>query len=276
MAKIDRIALGDPSRTGRGTPASPALPTRLSVAGQSFLLNANGSNFGSCFVILDDFRRPPRPRNATTRPSPRSSASDSPREIDEAQVQVFRAPPIQGLGSGGGFKLQVEQRGFVDLDELQTARPTRWSRGRQTGSAAAGRVHHVPRRHAAALPRHRPHQVRVARRARAGRLQHAAGLHGRLLRQPVQRLRPHLAGQPAGRARVPHAGRQIQQLKVRNAAGRDGAAGHAVRSPRHRRAGHGHALQHVRLGAGHRQPGPGHQLRRGDQHHARPGRRRTT
>src|SRR4029078_4481847 len=43
------------------------------------------------------------------------------QEIDNAVITVFRAPPIQGLGNAGGFQLQVEQRGFVDLDELQSA-----------------------------------------------------------------------------------------------------------------------------------------------------------
>jgi multidrug efflux pump len=41
------------------------------------------------------------------------------REIPDAVVTVFRAPPIQGLGTAGGFKLQVQQRGFVNLPELQ-------------------------------------------------------------------------------------------------------------------------------------------------------------
>ncbi len=42
------------------------------------------------------------------------------QEIEGAVVSVFRAPPIQGLGNAGGFKLQTEQRGYVDLGELQT------------------------------------------------------------------------------------------------------------------------------------------------------------
>src|SRR5207302_6471563 len=40
-------------------------------------------------------------------------------DIDDAIVTVFRAPPIRGLGNAGGFKLQVEQRGFVNPQELQ-------------------------------------------------------------------------------------------------------------------------------------------------------------
>ena len=42
------------------------------------------------------------------------------REIEGALIGVFRAPPIQGLGNAGGFKLQTEQHGYVDLSELQT------------------------------------------------------------------------------------------------------------------------------------------------------------
>ena len=38
------------------------------------------------------------------------------QEIEGAIVSVFRAPPIQGLGNAGGFKLQTEQRGYVDLE----------------------------------------------------------------------------------------------------------------------------------------------------------------
>ncbi len=40
-------------------------------------------------------------------------------EVDEAVVMPFRAPPIMGLGNAGGFKIQVEQHGFVDPVELQ-------------------------------------------------------------------------------------------------------------------------------------------------------------
>ncbi len=42
-------------------------------------------------------------------------------EIEGAVISVFRAPPIQGLGNAGGFKFQIEQRGFVDLVALQKA-----------------------------------------------------------------------------------------------------------------------------------------------------------
>ena len=55
-----------------------------------------------------------------TRRSPRSCEELYAREIPDARGHGVPRPPIQGLGNAGGFKLQVEQRGFVDLSELQT------------------------------------------------------------------------------------------------------------------------------------------------------------
>jgi multidrug efflux pump len=114
MAQIDRIALGDANGKGR----IPGVAHTLSISGQSFLLNANGSNFGSCFVTLDDFSH----RHAASEYDEAIAQTLRKRfstEIDTAQIQVFRAPPIQGLGTAGGFKLQVEQRGYSDLQALQ-------------------------------------------------------------------------------------------------------------------------------------------------------------
>ena len=117
MEQVTRIAIGDPEAGGSES-GVPGVAHSLSVAGQSFLLNANGSNYGSSFLILDSFedRRTADLYDEMIAEELRRRFAD---EIDEAEIQVFRAPPIQGLGSGGGFKLQVEQRGFVDLNELQ-------------------------------------------------------------------------------------------------------------------------------------------------------------
>jgi multidrug efflux pump len=43
------------------------------------------------------------------------------RKIQEAQVVLFGAPPIDGLGSTGGFKLQVEDLAGAGLEALQGA-----------------------------------------------------------------------------------------------------------------------------------------------------------
>jgi multidrug efflux pump len=119
MAQIDRIARGDPDHR-EASPGVPGVAHTLTIAGQSFLLSANGSNFGSCFVVLDPFdqrREHDRYDEAVAQKLRRLFAE----QIDDGIVTVFRAPPIRGLGNAGGFKFQTEQRGFVDLQELQTA-----------------------------------------------------------------------------------------------------------------------------------------------------------
>ncbi len=40
-------------------------------------------------------------------------------EVQEAQVAVFGAPPVDGLGNAGGFKMMIEDRSDQGLDRLQ-------------------------------------------------------------------------------------------------------------------------------------------------------------
>src|SRR3972149_6627744 len=40
-------------------------------------------------------------------------------EIRDASVSIFGAPPIAGLGTAGGFKIMIEDRGHLGLDQLQ-------------------------------------------------------------------------------------------------------------------------------------------------------------
>ncbi len=117
MDRVQNLALGE-LKDGKRQGGMAGVAHTLSIAGQSILLSANGSNFGSCFVILAPFedRTSPELYDAVIGAKLEAICRE---EIDGAQIQVFRAPPIQGLGSGGGFKFQVEQRGYVDLQELQ-------------------------------------------------------------------------------------------------------------------------------------------------------------
>ena len=129
MDKINRMVLGDDSKKYKGTPPAkgeprylgiPGVSHAMSIAGLSSLLGANGSNFGSIYLILDPYdQRGDHDRyDQEIAVMIRKLCNE---EIEEAQVTVFRAPPIQGLGNAGGFKLQVEQKGYVDLVELQKA-----------------------------------------------------------------------------------------------------------------------------------------------------------
>lgn len=119
MEEVNRIVLGEKLFNGpEGEKPTPGVAHIMSVAGQSVLLQANASNYGSSFVILEPFEKRRSPELYDAAIAERLEARFK-AEIDDAEIQVFRAPPIQGLGSGGGFKFQVEQRGYIDLEELQ-------------------------------------------------------------------------------------------------------------------------------------------------------------
>lgn len=90
----------------------------VSIAGQSILLGANSPNFGTLYVMLDDFEH----RHAVERSS--ESIADRLRKelgqsLGEAVVNVLGAPPIEGLGTAGGMRLVLENRGDFDLKTLQ-------------------------------------------------------------------------------------------------------------------------------------------------------------
>jgi multidrug efflux pump len=86
--------------------------------GQSFLLSVNGSNFGSMFVMLDDFERRLSPELYADAIANRLRQKLA-REVPEAIVVVVGAPPIRGIGRTGGFKFVVEDRGDLGLRTLE-------------------------------------------------------------------------------------------------------------------------------------------------------------
>jgi multidrug efflux pump len=92
----------------------------VAVAGQSFLLGTNGSNLGSMFIVLDPFDRRKAP-NLYDAVIAQEIQGRCAREVEGGIVSVFRAPPVRGLANAGGFQLQTEQRGYVDLKELQAS-----------------------------------------------------------------------------------------------------------------------------------------------------------
>ncbi|MGD9646712.1 MAG: efflux RND transporter permease subunit, partial [Pirellulales bacterium] len=80
--------------------AHPAVKHCSGITGQSFVLNAYGSNFGSLFVNLKEYhlRRSADLASDTVANDLRAAFG---REIKEASVQVFPPPPIRGVGRAG-------------------------------------------------------------------------------------------------------------------------------------------------------------------------------
>jgi multidrug efflux pump len=83
----------------------------LSIAGFS-----NSSNSGIVFIGLKDFKdRKDRELYGLKIAQELNGAFSG---IKDARIAVFPPPPVQGLGSIGGFKLQLEDRAALGYDEL--------------------------------------------------------------------------------------------------------------------------------------------------------------
>jgi hydrophobe/amphiphile efflux-1 (HAE1) family protein len=96
----------------------PGIAHTIGVTGQSFVQNAVASNYGSLFIILEDFHH-------------REEAEKKARviagrirdvlatQLDEGVLAVFGPPPVDGVGNAGGFKLMLRDRGNLGLMNLQ-------------------------------------------------------------------------------------------------------------------------------------------------------------
>jgi multidrug efflux pump subunit AcrB len=101
----------------------PGVDHTIAVAGQSFTLSANGSNFGNLFITLDDFGKPGGSRKSSDEILAKLQTEvdkELPKQGKSAVVKFLGPPPVSGLGNSGGFKFIVEDRsGDNDLVKLQ-------------------------------------------------------------------------------------------------------------------------------------------------------------
>ncbi len=107
-------------RIERMARAIPGVAHTVSITGQSLLLGANASNFGSMYVMLDEFHKR-RGRDLTGDAIAVKLRDCCGQEVQEAIVSVFGAPPVDGLGNAGGFKFMIEDRGNLGMAALQAA-----------------------------------------------------------------------------------------------------------------------------------------------------------
>src|SRR5262245_24817337 len=129
MRTIERIALNDEG-------IKEGIKHVSGIAGQSFVLNAAGSNFGSLFVNLREYSL-----LSDSSLSSDAIANNVPmafaKKIKGAQVAVFGPPPVRGVGRAGGFALMVEDRGDVGPDRLQKETDNLVAQGNQTPGLVA-------------------------------------------------------------------------------------------------------------------------------------------
>ena len=96
---------------------TPGVAHTVGISGMSFVLQATSPNYASMFIVLKPFdERQGLPDTAIMANLRRQWA----KQIKDAQVTVYGASPVPGLGVAGGFKVMIEDRGDLGLPALQT------------------------------------------------------------------------------------------------------------------------------------------------------------
>jgi multidrug efflux pump len=90
----------------------------VAISGQSILLGANASNFGALYLMLDDFEDRRDPELSADAIAARLQEKLQ-AEVPQAIINIFGAPPVEGLGTSGGFKIILQDTGENGLAALQ-------------------------------------------------------------------------------------------------------------------------------------------------------------
>ena len=109
-------------RMGEIALAEPGVENALAFPGLSINGFTNSSNAGIVFVVLKDFEERRSP--ALSGGAIAMSLNGKFAGIQDAFIAMFPPPPVQGIGTIGGFKLQIEDRagrGYEALDGVVKA-----------------------------------------------------------------------------------------------------------------------------------------------------------
>jgi multidrug efflux pump len=109
VQKLEEIAL-----------KTPGIKHTVAISGQSILLGANASNYGALYLMLDDFEN----RHSAALSADRIADSlqeTMQQEAPGAIINIFGAPPVEGLGTAGGIKIILQDVGDNGLAALQKA-----------------------------------------------------------------------------------------------------------------------------------------------------------
>jgi hydrophobe/amphiphile efflux-1 (HAE1) family protein len=101
---------------------APGVLNTVGFAGFSAATRANASNSGAVFIPFKPFSD--RVKDGLTASKIMAGLRQKFAAIPDAAVVVIPPPPVRGLGTGGGFKMQVQDRSGAGLRELQKATDT--------------------------------------------------------------------------------------------------------------------------------------------------------
>ncbi|MBX9711626.1 MAG: efflux RND transporter permease subunit [Xanthobacteraceae bacterium] len=106
-------------RMGEIALQQPGVQNSIAFPGLSINGFTNSSNAGIVFVGLDEFDK--RKSRELSGPAIAMQLNQKFAAIQEAFIAIFPPPPVQGLGTIGGFKLQIEDRTGAGYNALNDA-----------------------------------------------------------------------------------------------------------------------------------------------------------
>ncbi len=98
---------------------TPGIGYAVGFSGFSGATFSNSSDAGVIFTPLDPFEE--RAKHGPSLDEIISDLSIRLSQIQEARLLVISPPPVRGLGTAGGYKMMVQDRGAVGLRELANA-----------------------------------------------------------------------------------------------------------------------------------------------------------
>ena len=110
----------------------PGVAHVVAVAGRSVVLGGNAPNWAAMYVMLHEFAER-RGSAASADAIAARLRADWQATVEEARVEVFGPPPVDGLGTVAGFKLVVEDRGDYGPALLEDAASAVVDAGRGDG-----------------------------------------------------------------------------------------------------------------------------------------------
>ncbi len=110
---------------------TPGVAHTVAIAGQSLLLNAGSPNFGAMYVMLEDSHE--RAHRGLTGDVIAARLQEQLEKEIAGIINIFGAPPVEGLGTAGGFKMVIEDRGDNGPEALQALADSLAARGNDTG-----------------------------------------------------------------------------------------------------------------------------------------------
>ncbi len=107
----------------------PGVENTVAFPGLSINGFTNSPNSGIVFVTLKDFGL--RKDESLSAGAIAAELNGQFGEIQEAYLAIFPPPPVQGLGTIGGFRLQIQDRGNLGYEELYTQTQNILNKARQ-------------------------------------------------------------------------------------------------------------------------------------------------